>query len=83
EAPELRQQLEASHREQRMLTSAIIAQGQARGEIRTDLEPGQIFVQFLGLFLTIAILYRREGSMVDPKSQAEASWAIFVQGLTP
>ncbi|NLV95867.1 MAG: TetR/AcrR family transcriptional regulator [Desulfovibrionales bacterium] len=83
EAPELRQQLQASHREQRMLTSAIIAQGQARGEIRTDLEPGQIFVQFLGLFLTIAILYRREGSMVAPKSQAEASWAIFVQGLTP
>lgn len=83
DAPQLRERLFASHRRQRELTSAIIAQGQARNEIRTDISPDQIFVQFLGSFLTIAILYSRDGTMIDPKTQAEASWRIFIQGVAP
>lgn len=83
ETPELRQRLHRSHQKQNELISSIIAQGQKKGEIRKDLEPDQIFIQFLGMFMTIAILYSRHESTLDPKTQAEASWSIFVKGLTP
>lgn len=43
----------------------------ASGELRADIGPDQIFVQFLGQFLTIAILYSRHGHMVDLEGQAE------------
>jgi AcrR family transcriptional regulator len=53
------------------------------GEIRADIDADQIFVQFLGQFLTIAILYSRRGDMVDPKSQAEANWKMFARAVSP
>lgn len=83
DAPQLRERLYASHHKQREMTSSIIAEGQTKGEIRTDISADQIFVQFLGAFLTIAILNSRHDIMIDLKTQAEASWKIFAQGVAP
>lgn len=79
--PKLRERLQDSHRWQQDQVAEIIRQGQAVGEIRSDIQADQIFVQFLGLFLTIAILYSRTGAMIDPQVQAEASWKMFVQAV--
>lgn len=80
--PELRERMQASHRWQQEQTAEIIRQGQAVGEIRDDIQADQIFVQFLGQFLTIAILYSRTGAMLDPQVQADANWKMFVQAVS-
>jgi AcrR family transcriptional regulator len=79
----LRDRLLANHQRHQSEVAKIIRQGQAAGEIRADIDADQIFVQFLGQFLTIAILYSRRGDMIDPKTQAEANWKMFTQGVTP
>ncbi|UTF50402.1 TetR/AcrR family transcriptional regulator [Desulfomicrobium sp. ZS1] len=79
----LRDRLLANHQQHQSEVAGIIRQGQAAGEIRADIDADQIFVQFLGQFLTIAILYSRRGDMIDPKTQAEANWKMFAQGVTP
>jgi AcrR family transcriptional regulator len=98
EVPELRAQMYASHHIQQRMTAEIIAAGQTRGEIRNDISPDQIFVQFLGQFLTIAILYSRHENpkdqkacaeagrshfVLDLKAQAQASWDMFAQAVSP
>ncbi len=79
----LRDRLLANHQRHQSAVAGIIRQGQAAGEIRADIDADQIFVQFLGQFLTIAILYSRRGDMIDPKTQAEANWKMFAQGVAP
>jgi AcrR family transcriptional regulator len=79
----LRARLLANHQRHQSEVAGIIRQGQAAGEIRADIDADQIFVQFLGQFLTIAILYSRRGDMIDPKTQAEANWKMFARGVTP
>lgn len=79
----LRDRLLANHQRHQSEVAGIIRQGQAAGEIRADIDADQIFVQFLGQFLTIAILYSRRGDMIDPKTQAEANWKMFAQGVAP
>ena len=79
--PELRERMQASHRRQQEQTAEIIRKGQAAGEIRNDIPANQIFVQFLGQFLTIAILYSRTGALIDPQVQAEANWKMFVRSV--
>jgi AcrR family transcriptional regulator len=81
--PVLRDRMLASHRRQQERTAEIIRHGQQRGEIRADIDPDSIFVQFLGQFLTIAILYSRRGDMIDVEAQAEANWKMFVQAVQP
>ncbi len=79
--PALRERMQASHRRQQEQTAEIIRQGQATGEIRSDIPANQIFVQFLGQFLTIAILYSRTGALIDPQAQAEANWKMFARSV--
>ena len=81
--PQLKARMLASHQQQQTQVSAIIREGQESGEIRQDIEADQIFVQFLGQFLTIAILYSRRGDMIDPKIQAEANWKMFIRSVAP
>jgi AcrR family transcriptional regulator len=81
--PQLKARMLASHQQQQAQVSAIIREGQESGEIRQDIEADQIFVQFLGQFLTIAILYSRRGDMIDPKIQAEANWKMFIRSVAP
>lgn len=81
--PQFKTRLLESHQQQQTQVSAIIREGQESGEIRQDIEADQIFVQFLGQFLTIAILYSRRGDMIDPKTQAEANWKMFIRSVAP
>ena len=81
--PQLKTRLLESHQLQQAQVSAIIREGQESGEIRQDIEADQIFVQFLGQFLTIAILYSRRGDMIDPKTQADANWKMFIRSVAP
>lgn len=81
--PQFKTRLLESHQQQQAQVSAIIREGQEAGEIRQDIEADQIFVQFLGQFLTIAILYSRRGDMIDPKTQAEANWKMFIRSVAP
>jgi AcrR family transcriptional regulator len=79
----LRERLLKNHQRHQSEVAGIIRQGQIAGEIRDDIDADEIFVQFLGQFLTIAILYSRRGDMIDPKTQAEANWKMFVRGVSP
>lgn len=81
--PQFKTRLLESHQQQQTQVSAIIRDGQEAGEIRQDIDADQIFVQFLGQFLTIAILYSRRGDMIDPKTQAEANWKMFIRSVAP
>ena len=81
--PQFKTRLLESHQQQQTQVSAIIREGQEAGEIRQDIEADQIFVQFLGQFLTIAILYSRRGDMIDPKTQADANWKMFIRSVAP
>ena len=79
--PRCRARLLESHHRQQELLAAIIRAGQEAGEIRRDIDAEQIFVQFLGQFLTIAILYSRRKETLDPKLQAEANWRMFERAV--
>ncbi len=83
EEPHLRERLQSDHMLHQAQVSAIIRQGQEDGEIRRDIDADQIFIQFLGQFLTIAILFSRRGDMIDPKTQAEANWKMFLRAVSP
>jgi len=78
-----RTRLLESHNQQQEKISGIIRQGQENGEIRGDIDAREIFIQFLGQFLTIAILYSRRGDMIDPRTQAEANWRMFQKAVAP
>jgi AcrR family transcriptional regulator len=80
--PQCRTRLLESHRRHEELLSAIIRAGQEAGEIRRDIDAEQIFVQFLGQFLTIAILYSRRRETLDPKVQAESNWRMFERAVS-
>ena len=79
----LRERLLQNHQRHQAEVAGIIRQGQPAGEIRDDIDADEIFVQFLGQFLTIAILYSRRGDMIDPKAQAEANWRMFQKAVAP
>ena len=81
--PSLKARLVESHWQQQTKIADIVREGQAAGQIRQDIDADRIFVQFLGQFLTIAILYSRRGDMIDPKTQAEANWKMFLQAVAP
>lgn len=81
--PQLRDRfLEGYHAHQERM-AALIRQGQEAGEIRADIDAVQIFVQFFGQFLSIAVLHCRQGGMIDVSPQSEANWRIFVRGVSP
>jgi len=81
--PQFKTRLLNSHQQQQDQVSAIIREGQKAGEIRNDIDANQIFIQFLGQFLTIAILYSRRGDMIDLKTQSEANWLMFQRAVSP
>lgn len=80
--PELRDQLLTNHQSHKERVAAIIQQGQTQGEIRADIPADQISTQFMGQFLTIAILHGRRCEMIDLHAQAEANWKMFVRGIS-
>lgn len=79
--PELRERLLANHQIHKEQVTAIIQQGQDQGEIRADIPADRISTQFMGQFLAIAVLYDQRCELIDPHTQAEADWKIFVRGI--
>lgn len=55
----------------------IVAQGQERGQMRTDTAPRFLAVMFLGLVQPAAILYHMSDGDFDVQTQAEQSWKVF------
>ncbi|MGE4551756.1 MAG: TetR/AcrR family transcriptional regulator [Desulfovibrionaceae bacterium] len=68
-----------------MLTgiAAIIARGQAEGEIRRDAEPRDLAVLFLSQMLLPAHMRYIRGGDFDMTGQVERNWRIFRQMLSP
>jgi len=71
------------HRITREALVELIAQGQKRGEIRTDIRPEELFIHFLGLIAMPAMMLARSVEEVDMDRQTKANWALFAQAVTP
>jgi AcrR family transcriptional regulator len=61
--------------------SAIILKGQEQGEIRGDLAPRDIYHCFLGLFVTLGLMYSRQMENLDFLHQAEVNWKLFKKAV--
>jgi len=70
------------HKAMRDMTEALIAEAQAKGEIRTDIKPNEIFVHFMGLIAMPALMRARCPEDVDIQRQAEANWKLFVHAVS-
>jgi AcrR family transcriptional regulator len=81
EAPEIglrvRQRCNAEMEE----LSAIILKGQELGEIRGDLAPRDIYHCFLGLFVTLGLMYSRQMENLDFLHQADVNWKLFEKAV--
>lgn len=83
EFPLLRDRFLKSYHAHQLQVEALVRHGQEGGEIRTDIGASQIFAQFFGQFLSVAVLHCRQGNMIDIEAQSEANWQIFVRGILP
>lgn len=61
----------------------IISQGQQKGRIRGDVEPGTLSVMFLGLIQPAAILWHLSDGGFDVTKQAERAWLVFSEAIQP
>lgn len=61
--------------------SDIVRDGQERGMIRSDVDPGAIAVMFLGLIQTPAILWHLSDENFDVSKQIERAWKIFQEAV--
>jgi AcrR family transcriptional regulator len=82
EVPELGRRVHQRCSEEVAEFSAIIRQGQEQGEIRDDLAPCDIYHAFLGLFVTLGLMYSRRMEDLDILHQAEVNWKIFEKAVT-
>jgi len=61
--------------------SDIVRDGQERGTIRNDVDPGAIAVMFLGLIQTPAILWHLSDENFDVSKQIDRAWKIFREAI--
>lgn len=61
--------------------AAIVAQGQAEGEIRADLDPDVAAGMFLGLVQPAAILCFMSGGKLDVRARVEAAWTVWSRSI--
>jgi AcrR family transcriptional regulator len=83
EEPRLKELKMAHHHAMRETLVDLITQGQAQGEIRTDIRPGELFVHYLGLIAMPALMLARSDEEVDMARQTEANWKLFLQATRP
>jgi AcrR family transcriptional regulator len=60
----------------------IVEEGQAEGEIRSEIPPRTAAVMFIGLLLPGAMLHRLSGGEFDSAGHVDAAWPVFMRGLT-
>lgn len=61
----------------------VIRQGQQRGEIRRDIDPGSAAIHFLGLIQPAATLWYFSDGRFDVTRHAERSFALFEGSIRP
>lgn len=81
EEPRLKDLKMEHHRVMRESLTELISQGQAQGEIRTDIRAEELFVHFLGLIAMPALMRARCADDVDMARQTEANWELFAQAV--
>ncbi len=60
---------------------AIIREGQARGEVRTDMDAKSLAVMFWGMIPSAVILWHMSDGRFDVTRQAEKSWRLIKEAL--
>lgn len=61
--------------------AGIVRQGQERGTIRPELDPGTVSVMFLGLVQPSALLWQMSGGEFELRRQTEGAWRIFLLAI--
>jgi len=61
--------------------AGIVADGQRRGRIRSDVNARSLAVLFLGLFQPAAVLWAMSDGRFDVTRQAREAWPVFEQAL--
>jgi TetR/AcrR family transcriptional regulator, fatty acid metabolism regulator protein len=59
----------------------IVRDGQAKGLVRKDLDPGTVAVMFLGLIQPAAVLWQMSEGEFDVTAHAERAWKVFVEAI--
>lgn len=77
EEPRLKELKMAHHRAMREALVELLAQGQSKGEIRSDIRPEELFVHYLGLIAMPALMLARDSGEVDMDRQTKANWELF------
>jgi len=62
--------------------AALVAEGQASGEIRDDVNPETAAVLFLGIVQPAAILWHASGGRFDLTEHARTAWNLYRECLT-
>ncbi len=60
----------------------VIQEGQEIGLIRKDIGVEELYIHYLGIFITPDLLYSYKENFVDLDKQAESSWALFCDAVT-
>ena len=69
------------HKILRDLIIDLIVASQQQGEIRTDLRPEEIFVNFIGLIAMPALIQARTPQDLDMPRQTAANWELFAHAV--
>lgn len=81
EEPRLRELKIRHHTKVRTIITDLIAEGQQRGEIRSDIRPEELFVHYLGLIAMPALMCARDTDDVDIPRQIAANWELFAHAV--
>jgi AcrR family transcriptional regulator len=81
EEPQLRELKLIHHKMVREIIIDLICAAQERGEIRTDIRPEEIFVNFIGLIAMPALIQARTPEDLDMPRQIAANWELFAHAV--
>ena len=70
------------HKILRELIIELITAAQQQGEIRTDIRPEELFVNFIGLIAMPALIQARTPQDLDMPRQIAANWELFAHAVT-
>ncbi len=67
----------------RQAVAGLVSQGQEAGAIRSDVDPMDLTMFFLGLMAPAAIFFHLSGGNFDIQAQAERNWPLFEETARP
>lgn len=81
EEPQLRDMKLKHHNIIREIVIELIISAQQQGEIRTDIRPEEIFINFIGLIAMPALIQARTPEDIDMPQQITANWTLFAHAV--